>query len=780
MPSTRRHRIPAADAEFEIVWDDLGVAHVFATTQADAFRGMGYAAASERLWQIHMSTAFANGEAAALLGERFVAQDALLRAANVPGERTGLPSSPGDWIAEAYLQGMNAVVDALDEVPAEFRHAGTEPRRFCLADIAARYRFTSWFQHKSWTEKLLLGHLMTHHGVDYFRHHVLHFSAADEEALAELGPALSDIDPALFKLAYPEVQMDALRAASVVTPVSGSNNWAIVGARSASGKAMLATDPHQPHSIPNTFFYVHLHAGDWDAFGAAFPGVPYFMMGYTRDIAWGLTTGFVDCYDTYLEEIDADRSRTASGWQALQHHRETIVVKGNAPRTVDWVRTAHGPLLEPLLAQLGMATRPVGRWQTALHWSLTDVPTSAGALAGLPLATSAEAFGDALFENDVCPLVNNIICVDRKDGLRRFIATTIPARSRVTGSVPLPGWRPDCDFPLATAAQLTVEIDPPSGAAWTANNDTMQERGDFYIHNFPAHSARADRIEELLQQPELFDTQDFVRMQQDLTDLRALEQVAELLALLGEQPPAAIEPALAVLRGWDGRADAGSSAACLFYTFQDRMWPRRFMRRILGDPLLNAIPAGAPGLNRFDIKQFTATHSPWLAHRAEMIEEISTTLAAAYADVGRSLGTDSSQWRWGDLHQIQFAHSLARYAPWSHMRVGPDPIGGSATTLNMAMHMGPGAGRHGPDEIPCRVYHGPAYRLIVDLADPDHAHFVIAGGNGGRPDSRYATNHYATWLNGDYFRLCLRREELSEDDCWSIQAGIRKDMIDPP
>ena len=252
--------IAQAEAPFEIVWDTDGIPHVYAQSIADAYRGMGYAAGRERLWQIHLSTAYANGQAAALLGERFVAQDAIQRACNVHGGQTPRPASDGDWIASAYLDGLNAVVDQLDEVPPEFRHANATPRRFTLDDIAARYRFTSWFQHKSWTEKIALGRLMAKFGVDQFRHHVLHFSDEDEAAIETLKKPFSDLSIAPFVLAYPE--------ASHV--LSGSNNWAVTGALSKSGKPILATDPHQPHSIPNTFFYIHLHAPGWDVFGAAF------------------------------------------------------------------------------------------------------------------------------------------------------------------------------------------------------------------------------------------------------------------------------------------------------------------------------------------------------------------------------------------------------------------------------------------------------------------------------------------------------------------------------
>jgi penicillin amidase len=759
--SSSQRKISSADAGIEIVWDEIGVAHVYASTIADAYRGMGYAAASERLWQIHMSTAYANGEAAKLLGGRFVGQDAIQRACNVHGAETGLPSSEGDWIANAYLDGMNAFIDELDELPPEFASAGAEPRRFSRADIAARYRFTSWFQHKSWTEKMLIGRLMATHGVDYFRDHLLHFSAADEALIEELREPLSRLSVAAFPLAYPDFSPASL---------SGSNNWAVTGALSASGKPILATDPHQPHTIPNTFFYVHLHAGDWDAFGAAFPGVPYFMMGYTRDIAWGLTTGFVDCYDVYLERIQGGQYLRGDEWRPLASRTERIEIKGGSHRNIEVLSTPHGPLLEHLTDQLGLSEAGTEGYASALRWTLADLPSSAGALAQLPLATSAEAFGDALFEDDVCPLVNNIICVDRNDHLRRFIATTLPARQGVTGSVPLKGWDASFDFPISSQEALTVEIDPASGYSLTANNDTMEDRGPYPVHNFPTHSARAERIREILEARRSFTVADFQQAQLDLTDLRARALVPDLIAVLQESGDPELRLAAELLGDWDCRADLDSAAACVFYPFLDRNWHRQFMREVLREELINVLPVGAPGLNRFEIGRFLSSASPWAEHREDLVRVVQTTMKSVLEDVRTSLGDDSDRWRWGDLHQIRFAHRLAGKPTWEHMQVGPDPIGGSATTLGMAMHIGPGPGSEQAetDTIACRVYHGPAFRLVVDLADPDHAQFVIAGGNGGRPESPHGVNHYEAWLRGEYFRLSLIRKELEPTAVWRI------------
>ena len=110
-----------------------------------------------------------------------------------------------------------------------------------------------------------------------------------------------------------------------------------------------------------------------------------------------------------------------------------------------------------------MRDAPTGRFRTAVRWALAHNPTSAGALARLPFAKTAEEFGETLFENDVTPLVNNIIVVDRHDGLRRFIVATLPKRRGVTGVVPLAGWDARNDFEQTTAAELTVEVDPPRG-----------------------------------------------------------------------------------------------------------------------------------------------------------------------------------------------------------------------------------------------------------------------------------------------------------------------------
>ena len=752
----RELRIPHCDAPFEICHDHLGIPHVYASTVADAYRGMGYVEGYERLWQIHLSCLYANGNAAEVMGERFVRQDLLHRAFGVPAGRVGIPESEGDWIVDAYLDGLNAYVESLGEPPPEFAGIGATPRPFTRADIASRYRFTNWFQGHTFPEKMFLGRIMARHGIDRFRSHAPIFSEADAGEVRRLAEPLRELDLRPISLVNPDARF------------GGSNNWAVTGALTASGKPMLAMDPHQPHSIPNTFFYIHLHAPGWDIFGASFPGVPYFMMGYTRDIAWGLTTGRIDSEDVYIEELDGDRARTPDGWAPLQRRNETVAVRDGAPREFEIVSSRHGPLLEPLAHQMGMRDAPEGRFRTAVRWSLGHCATSAGTLARLPLAKTAEDFGETLFEGDITPLVNNIICVDRNDGLRRFIVATFPKRRGVTGVVPLAGWDAGNDFDQTTARELTVEVDPPRGYALTANNDTLGDAAPFPIHTYPASSARADRIDELLRGRSGLVPADFEAMQADLKDLRAVALLPEFLPFLEDTGDPKLDTLHELLAGWDHHATTDSAAAAVYHTFLDRVWHRRFLVETLGDDF-SAQPFAAPFLSRIEPSYYPAP--AWDADA--VASTIRTVFREVFDALERELGPPE-RWSFGANHQIQFWHTLRRREPWQHMQLGPNPIGGSPTTLAMGVHMGPGpgAGAAGDGKIPQRVWHGPAYRLVVDLADPDHCRFVIASGNGGRPDSKHVTDHFETWLAGRHFTLGLRREELEVEQTWRIiRAG---------
>jgi len=176
------------------------------------------------------------------------------------------------------------------------------------------------------------------------------------------------------------------------------------------------------------------------------------------------------------------------------------------------------------------------------------------------------------------------------------------------------------------------------------------------------------------------------------------------------------------------------------------------MQEVLSDDLMLSMPVVAPGLSLFSIADFMQEESPWRQHRSVLERIICEKTIEVITDLDTEFGED---WSWGQIHQIRFRHSLAKHEPWTNLSIGPDAIAGSPTTLAMAMHL---PAQQGSEKL--QVYHGPAFRWVVDLSDPLHFRFVIAGGNGGNNDSQFATNQYQSWLNGEYLDVSLLLEEI--------------------
>lgn len=750
----RRLRFAGARAPIELVWDVHGFVHVFAASVEDAYAGFGWAAGYERLWQIHLTTLYATATAASVLGPRFAAQDALIAALDVPGRRQPPTTCAGDALAEAFLSGLNAYVDQLETLPAEFTLAGTTARHYTLADLVARHRFASYHQHKPIMEKLVLARLMAAHGTQRWQHLISALTADDLALVRELAPLYARLDLGLAPLLQP-----------LARRFSGSNNWAVRGSRSASGMPLLASDPHQAHSLPNTFLVAHLSAPGFDVMGASFPGTPTFIIGHTRHIAWGLTTGFVDNTDLYIEKLDVAgvHSLHDGEWRPLRRFDVQVARKGMAPLNIPVACSPHGPLLEPLLAACELGGQRDDTHATAIRWSIGETATAAGALARMPLARNVDEFGAALFEGDVTPLVNNLICVDDNDGMARWVAATLPQRHAVSGALPLPGWDSRYDFPLSRAADLCFDRNTPVGALVTANNDTLGPRTPFPIHNFPVVSARADRITELLGKRNDWHLHDFAAMQLDVVDVHARTHVPLLVELLTEAGSDSARLLAALLRDWrDFATTADAIGPTVWQALADSRWQLHFLRTALLADGLDAQPLAdlplAPMLNRWQARDLLRADGAFAHQRPLLVQVLGKAADGIVARLRAKLGDDASQWRYGRTHRIAFAHSQrARHAEFAAVAVGPFDIGGSPNTLNMASHLPDPTG-----EGLWQVVHGPVFRFVVDLADPTTSHWVMAGGNSARPDSGFTRNQFDPWLQGQLLTVSLLRPTTDE------------------
>src|SRR5262249_16286947 len=129
----------------------------------------------------------------------------------------------------------------------------------------------------------------------------------------------------------------------------GSNNWVVDGTLSASGKPLLASDPHRSINLPSLRYLVHLNAPGWNVIGSGEPGLPGVAIGHNERIAWGFTIVGTDQTDIYVEEINPDdptQYRAGERWEKMKIVREKVRVKGETePVEVELRSTRHGPVI---------------------------------------------------------------------------------------------------------------------------------------------------------------------------------------------------------------------------------------------------------------------------------------------------------------------------------------------------------------------------------------------------------------------------------------------------
>src|SRR3954471_4569622 len=376
-PITGEVKISGLNQPVKVVRDTWGVAHIYAANQHDLFFAQGFIAAQDRLFQMEMWKRAGQGRLAEVLGSSALERDRYARLLKYRGDmREEYKSYAPDALAilQAFTGGINAYIRYLDTpggpgLPIEFQLAGFKPEPWkpedCLSRMAA-YSMTG-NAHAELSNAMVLSKL----GTDKAQ------QMLDPDPPTKLDPAdgvdYSGLSPDLLKsLVGGDVRIGFPSAS---TPV-GSNNWTISGKLTASGKPILANDPHRVIALPSLRYIVHLVAPGWDVVGAGEPALPGVAIGHNQHIAWGLTIFPVDQQDLYVEELNPANPlqyKRNSKWQTMHTEHETIKVRGGAPKTILLKFSDHGPVLwEDAAHERALALRWVG-----------SEPGTAGYLASL-------------------------------------------------------------------------------------------------------------------------------------------------------------------------------------------------------------------------------------------------------------------------------------------------------------------------------------------------------------------------------------------------------------
>lgn len=774
MPASLTYRVSALSAPVEILVDRWGLPHVYAASRQDVFVAQGFNAARERLFQLDLWRRRGLGLLSEVFGEQYVEQDRAARLFLYRGDMHA------EWLAygsdtkrvvTSFVAGFNAFVTLCEDrpelLPAEFDALGYRPAPWEPSDVA---RIRS-------------------HGLFYN----LEQEVARALTLRDYGPQVEDLrrvrEPPC-PITVPEgldlsaIPHDVLRVYRLATtpPVigtvpedtsarddlEGSNNWVIGASRTATGRPLLANDPHRIIGLPSLRYIVHLSAPGLDVIGAGEPALPGISIGHNGRIAFGLTIFPIDQEDLYVYRTRPERPDEywyGDRWVPMTTATESVPVAGGGAVTVQMRWTRHGPVI---FQDPGRGTA----FAVRAAWLEPGMAPYLGSMDYMA-SPSCDAFVAAM--NRWGAPGENQIYADPAGTIGWRPAGLVPVRPNWDGMLPVPGdgryeWQGFYDVD-----ELPSLENPPQD--WIATANEMNLPADYPNHERTVtydwyQRYRNDRIAEVLQYARRVTVQDCVELQCDYVNVAARRVVAALAPLSSDDPDSAM--GLVLLQGWDGNESPSSPAAALY-----EVWHRRHLRpRLLSDALANLLP---PEQRREALARILPNEAQSADMRSDLAllrdpsvlgrpqdargggnaagaqqvldQLLLSSLADAVRETRALLGSDPDQWAWGRLHHARLSHPasllLPADVPWTHL--GPLPRGGSGSTVGNTAY-----------DDTFRQTAGASVRLVVDVGDWDRSVAMNSPGQSGNPTDRHYADLFMPWAADESFPLLYSRERIEQ------------------
>jgi len=754
-------QIDGLSAPAETVRDKNGIPHITAESKADALAALGFAHAQDRLWQMEVLRMSGQGRLSEMFGEPTVDIDRFLRALGfmrqVESSYEAL-SKPHQAELEAYAAGVNAFMTRdtgiLEPVlPSEFMIFGHKPEAWQPA-------------HSLLVLKIMSLQLSKNLGREATRLKLAAQGLSPAE-IDDILPMHRDDNPPplpdlrkLLKLKKPKPkEIAALKSSFEFLQEGGhwaSNNWVFDGTRTASGKPLLANDPHLGFTAPSLWYLAHLKWEEPDGverqvIGATIPAFPAVLLGRTDRIAWGFTNAGADVQDLFIEQIDPDdpaRYRTPKGWQAFETREERIVVSGGETIVEQMRSTRHGPVLPETYRNIGDILPD--NHVAALAWTgLSAEDPSYAMVSSLAEAQTVADFRQIVSQS-VSPM-QSIVVADIVGDIALMTPAIVPIRKAsddMMGRAPVPGWLENYGWAgTVTGGQLIDIENPPSGALGTANSRLPVETQDaFYTFDWD-EPFRTDRVaNNVLTANSKQTIRDMVAGQLDSYSPPLMELRDRLSAVLGDKMPDGLSE-------WDGRMEADKSEPYFMTAFHKNLLEAVFADE-LGDNLDATYTASSVTVLRvLDGK----SSRDWCDNiGTDTTESCSDLLVAAYEKTASEIG-DSNQ-VWGDVHKVFNEHRpFSSVWPLSKLFTIERPTSGGAYALLR------GKNDFADEEHPFRAVHGAGYRAVYDFADLDKSVFIQTTGQSGNPFSSQYDDMADLWAKGQYLQMTTRREDYGRD-----------------
>lgn len=739
-----------------IRYDKFGVPHINAEQDVDVYFALGFAHAQNRLWQMEMNRRTAAGRLSEILGITTRPSDVYMRtlglSQNAQKMWAQLPPFEKSVLTH-YVKGVNAGIAQLKNLPMEYHILEFKPEPWTEVDSLLWMQLMTVQLSSNMAAELQRSSLEQSFGLDKTNSLMPAVTVADLTQLADVS-----IIPPQYRTVKREI---------------GSNSWVVSGKNSASGKPLLANDPHLTNSLPSIFYLADLNGDKLHVSGATFPGLPFVVIGKNNSIAWGVTNMMADTQDVFLEKINPNNAyqyEVDGKYRDMDVRIEKINIKKEPlqqvvkPYVFEVRRTHHGPVLSDVSV-------PHKYYAYSLRWTGDDEDGGTfKSFLAVNYAQNWQEFNDAL-ASFITP-IHNFMYADVEGHIGSVAPGAYPLRSS-SGALPKAGWLSKNDWNgWINVNEWPRKLDPDDGIIAAANNNILAEGYPHYITADWAPNFRAARIENLLkdklkQKKSGLTVDDFSEVQLDILD-PGFNTLSPYLVKL-EAKSDSQRQALGLLSNWNGKMDIDSPQPAIF-----AVWMAHFYRLVIEDDAKKlSHPSGGEAVlaqmvlqdNLPFIEQviLQGDKQGWCNYlstpQVETCNEmLLTALDHAINELTKTLGTDMSAWKWGGLHIAHYPHypfTEQKYAPsfpsnsdssWAFLFHRSLKNRGGNNTVNVASFSLAENSRFSQ-------FVGPSYREIIDLGAETQNQFSLSTGQSANLLSKHYDDLLEKHQKGEYIKI---------------------------
>ncbi len=744
--------VPGLESEVTVYRDERGMPHIYASDEHDLYFAVGYVMAQDRLWQMDLIRRATSGRLSEIFGKSYEQTDLFLRSLDMTTKSKLVISNEDPEIVswmQAYSDGVNAYINnAGKNLSPEFKILGYRPDKWELEDLANIIGYMGWdLASENLNSDIFYHRLAKKLGPDRAALLIPDWKAVDDYVFPGFLLADSLLDKARTFIS----SIDKLRTLGIVS-FSGSNNWAVSGTRTTTGKPILSNDMHLSFGSPGIWYEIHeVIPGKLNVTGVAVPGQPFVVAGHNEKIAWGMTNLMVDDIDLFAETVNPDNPDQYlfnGEWRDMQVRKEVIGLKKGKADTLTLRFTHRGPIISGF--------RDVSDLALSMRWSGYDNSDEIRSVALLNRASDWNDFRSAI--STFRSISQNIVYADTEGNIGLNTGGGIPVR-KGPGTMIRDGRTDEYDWKgFVPFNQLPFSYNPDNGSVSSANNRTVDDNYPYYISSGFVIPYRIIRIRQMLNEKDILSPDDFKRMILDQHSAFAALLTPFILRLdsrKGDLTPQGIRM-LDTLRNWDYDMRAGGTASSVFEFFR---WS--FARNLLGDEmgdLYNQIF----GISRDYYIYRILKNGP-----DEFVDDITTPeketlddiILRSYKDclatLSDSYGSDPSGWKWGDIHKFTIEHPLGTIKILERLFRFNSPtysVGGSDHTVSPYSY---GAG--------FRVNHGASERHIFNTADWDQSFTIIPTGESGVLSSEFYLSQTDDYINGKFYRDAFSEDAVKKD-----------------